>query len=108
MVAGGFYLYVNIKNKNNGNRFVVKNSGTVTPSNSTAYWVNLAYSLWDEIEFEDGDTPTYVEVRFIKTDNVNNVTLSLFDLDFEEHNLETSYAIPDRIPFGDPAKLYKN
>jgi len=108
MVAGGFYLYVNIKNKNNGNRFVVKNSGTVTPSNSTAYWVNLAYSLWDEIEFEDGDTPTYVEVRFIKTDNVNNVTLSLFDLDFEEHNLETSYAMPDRIPFGDPAKLYKN
>jgi len=39
---------------------------------------------------------------------VNNVTLSLFDLEFEEHNLESSYSIPDRIPFGDPAKLYKS
>ena len=64
--------------------------------------------LWEEIEFGDDDTPTYVEVRFIKTDNVNNVTLSLFDLEFEEHNLESSYSIPDRIPFGDPAKLYKS
>jgi DNA polymerase-4 len=105
MVAGGFYLYVNIKNKG-GNRFVVKNSGTVTPSNSTAYWVNLAYSLWDEIEFQDGDVPTYVEVRFIKTDSVNNVTLSLFDLPFKDRELSSSYSIPDRIPFGDPAKLY--
>jgi len=107
MVAGGFYLYVNIKNKG-GNRFIVKNSGSVTPSNSTAYWVNLAYNLWDEIEFDQDDVPTYVEVRFIKTDNVNNVTLSLFDLAFEEHALSSSYTIPDRIPFGDPAKLYKS
>jgi DNA polymerase-4 len=106
MVAGGFYLYVNIKNKNNGNRFVVKNSGTVTPSNSTAYWVNLAYELWDEIEFEEGDVPTFVEVRFIKTDSVNNVTLPLFDLSFEDVELSSEYKIPDRIPFGDPAKLY--
>jgi len=105
MVAGGFYLYVNIKNKG-GNRFVVKNSGTVTPSNSTAYWINLAYNLWDEIGFEPDDIPTYVEVRFIKTDSVNNVTLSLFDLEFEDKELSDEYKIPDRIPFGDPAKLY--
>jgi DNA polymerase-4 len=106
MVAGGFYLYVNIKNKNTGNRYVVKNSGTVTPSNSTSYWVNLAYNLWEEIEFDQDDTPTYVEVRFIKTDSVNNVTLSLFDLSFEDKELSSEYKIPDRIPFGDPAKLY--
>lgn len=106
LAAAGFYIYINIKNKNSPNRFVVKNSGPVTFSNSTSYWVDMAYKLWNQIEFLPGDIPTFVEVRFIKTEYVNNITLSLFDLEFPDFEIENSYQIPDRIPFGDPAKLY--
>lgn len=107
LVAGGFYLYINLKNKiNKSNRYVVKNSGPVTPSNSTPYWMNLAYELWNEIEFQEDEIPTFVECRFVKTYHVNNITLPLFDLDFEYIKSDVLYKIPDRIPFGDPAKLY--
>jgi DNA polymerase-4 len=107
LVAGGFYLYVNIKNKiSKTSRFVVKNSGTVTSSNSTPYWMNLAYALWNEIEFYDDEIPTFIECRFIKTQHVNDVTLTLLDLQFESMEHDILYKIPDRIPFGDPAKLY--
>ena len=109
LVAGGFYLYVNLKNKiNKSNRFVVKNSGVVTHSNSTPYWMEIAYNLWNEIEFFDEEVPTFVECRFIRTSHVNDITLSLFDLEFEDKQIENLYVIPDRIPFGDPAKLYSN
>lgn len=108
LVAGSLQIYMTIKNVETGrNRFSVKQSGKVSYSNSSGYWIGLANKLWDEINIQWEEVPTSISINFGRTELANNVTMSLFEFEYEDIKLSEEYKIPDRISFGDPGKIYK-
>jgi len=105
--AGSFYIYVKIKNiDTNKDRFVIKQSGRVSHSSSPAYWIGMAKKLWNEINISTDEAPMFIELRFSRLEQVNNLTASLFDFEYEDIVLSDEYKIPERISFGDPGKMY--
>jgi DNA polymerase-4 len=105
--AGSFYIYVKIKNiDTNKGRFVIKQSGRVSHSSSPAYWIGMAKKLWNEINISTDEAPMFIELRFSRLEQVNNLTASLFDFEYEDIVLSDEYKIPERISFGDPGKMY--
>lgn len=108
LVAGSLQIYMTIKNIDTGkSRFSVKQSGKVSYSNSSGYWIGLANKLWEEINIKWEEVPTSISITFGRTELANNVTMSLFEFEYEDIKLSDEYKIPDRISFGDPAKIYK-
>jgi len=107
LAAGSFYIYVKIKNIDTAKgRFIVKQSGRVSHSSSPGYWIGMAKKLWGEIDIRTDEAPMFIELRFSRLEQVNNLTPSLFDFEYEEIVLSNEYKIPDRISFGDPGKIY--
>jgi DNA polymerase-4 len=105
--AGSFYIYVKIKNiDTNKGRFVIKQSGRVSHSSSPGYWIGMAKKLWNEINISTDEAPMFIELRFSRLEQVNNLTASLFDFEYEDIVLSDEYKIPERISFGDPGKMY--
>jgi hypothetical protein len=107
LAAGSFYIYVKIKNIDTAKgRFIVKQSGRVSHSSSPGYWIGMAKKLWGEIDIRTDEAPMFIELRFSRLEQVNNLTPSLFDFEYEDIVLSNEYKIPDRISFGDPGKIY--
>jgi len=105
--AGSFYIYVKIKNiDTNKGRFVIKQSGRVSHSSSPGYWIGMAKKLWNEINISTDEAPMFIELRFSRLEQINNLTASLFDFEYEDIVLSNEYKIPERISFGDPGKMY--
>ena len=66
----------------------------------------MAKKLWGEIDIYTDEAPMFIELRFSRLEQVNNLTPSLFDFEYEDIVLSNEYKIPDRISFGDPGKIY--
>ena len=108
LAAGSFYIHMYVKNTVTGkSRYVVKQSGKVSHSNTSAYWIGLATKLWGEINLTNEESPTFIEIRFGRTELINNITPSMFEFEYSDIQLSQEYKIPDRISFGDPGKIYK-
>lgn len=107
LAAGSFYIYVKIKNiDTQKGRFIVKQSGRVSHSSSPGYWIGMAKKIWSEISILTNEAPMFIELRFSRLEQINNLTASLFDFEYEDFVLSEEYKIPDRISFGDPGKIY--
>ena len=74
-----------------------------------AYWTQIALDLWNELpDLDINSIPLLVGVRFTRTVKQNDLNLQLFDLEWKNVYVKNdSYALPDRISFGDPSRVFE-
>ena len=102
-------IYLSWRNTETKRRGTYKKTSPITiASLDFKYWTAIAQKLWKELPPLDlKSIPLLVGVRFTRTIKQEDMNLQLFDLDFiPDFEVSDTYALPDRISFGDPGRLF--
>ena len=102
-------IYLSWRNTETKRRGTYKKTSPITiASLDFKYWTAIAQKLWKELPPLDlKSIPLLVGVRFTRTIKQEDMNLQLFDLDFiPDFEISDTYALPDRISFGDPGRLF--